>query len=194
MLRIGLTGGMGSGKSTVLKIFSALGVPCYVADERSKALLNSNQELRIKLIENFGNIYSNGSINKTLFAAIIFGDEAKRKTANELIHPFVRADFESWCLQQNAAYVIQEAAILFETGAFQYFDKNILICAPMDLRLSRIVNRDKVDVDDIKARMHAQWSDDKKRALADFCIENDERSSLIEQVLKIHRKINMSSE
>ena len=192
MLRIGLTGGMGSGKSTVLKIFKALGVPCYIADERSKALLNSNQELRIKLIENFGNVYSNGSINKALFASIIFGDEAKRKTANELIHPFVRADFESWCSQQNTAYVIQEAAILFETGAFQYFDKNILICAPMDLRLSRIENRDNTDIDDIKARMNAQWSDDKKRGLADYSIENDEKESLIDQVLDIHRVLSLT--
>jgi dephospho-CoA kinase len=193
MRRIGLTGGIGSGKSTVSRIFSALGVPCYIADERSKALLNTNQELRIKLIEHFGNVYSNGSIDKKLFASIIFGDDAKRQLANELIHPFVRADFDTWSSQQRSAYVIQEAAILFETGAFQYFDKNILVCAPIELKLARIEARDKVSREHIMARIDSQWSDEKKRGLADYCIENDEKGSLIQQVLDIHTEIKLAS-
>jgi dephospho-CoA kinase len=194
MFRIGLTGGIGSGKSTVVKVFMALGVPCYIADERSKALLNSNQELRLKLIDHFGDIYSNGTINRALFASIIFKDESQRKIANELIHPYVRADFESWLTEQNAPYLIQEAAILFETGAFQYFDKNILVCAPIELRLARIEARDKVSRDDIMARIESQWSDEKKRGLADYCIENDDKQSLIKQVMHIHQKLILASE
>jgi dephospho-CoA kinase len=192
MLRIGLTGGIGSGKSTVLKIFSSLNVPCYIADERSKALLNTSAELKERLSAAFEGIYKNGVLDKALFASIIFNDEEKRKQANSIIHPAVRKDFERWSEKQSAPYVIQEAAILFETGAYQFFDKNILVCAPEALRLARIQQRDGTAIEEIQARMNSQWSDDKKRALADFCIENDEKGSLIEQVLDIHRVLSLS--
>lgn len=194
MKRIGLTGGIGSGKSTVCGIFKVLGIPCYSADDKAKVLLNTSVELKEKLSQQFQGIYKNGSLDKTAFAKIIFNDESKRKLANEIIHPFVRRDFEAWCNNQNSPYVIQEAAILFETGAFRFFDKNILVCAPREIRISRIQHRDNSPVEEIEARMNSQWDDDKKRSLADYCIENDEKHSLINQVLDIHREIILLSE
>jgi dephospho-CoA kinase len=194
MKRIGLTGGIGSGKSTVSGIFRVLGIPCYSADDQAKLLLNTSSELKEKLSEQFQGIYKDGRLDKAAFAEIIFNDESKRKLANEIIHPFVRRDFESWSTNQNAPYVIQEAAILFETGAFKFFDMNILVCAPQKLRISRIQHRDNSSIEDIKGRMNSQWDDDKKRELADYCIENDEKHSLINQVLDIHREIILLSE
>ena len=189
MKNIGLTGGIGSGKSTIVKIFSILGVPCYIADERSKELLDQNEILKKMLIESFGDIYKDGKMDRQAFANIIFKDEGKRKLANEIIHPFVREDYAEWMAGQDADYVIQEAAILFETNAYTLFDKNILLVAPEDLRVQRIHRRDKASIDSINERLKAQWSDDKKEALADFIINNDGKHSVLDQVLEIHHQL-----
>lgn len=189
MKNIGLTGGIGSGKSTVLRIFSILGVPCYIADVRSKELLDQNDLLKEKLIETFGPIYKGSKIDRKAFANIIFKDESKRKFANQLIHPFVREDYTTWLSKQNAAYVIQEAAILFETGANKLFDQTILTTAPEDLRIQRIVKRDSISIDEIRDRLASQWKDDQKEFLADHVIINDEKNSLIKQVVKIHHQL-----
>lgn len=185
MKTIGLTGGIGSGKSTVLAIFKALSIPVYKADERSKLLLNNNDLLKSKLEHEFGEIYKDGKIDKVLFASIIFSNEQKRALANSIIHPFVREDFKSWLEVQNSPYVIQEAAILFETGAYKLFDFTILITAPEELRIKRIHLRDKSETEEIKKRMESQWKDEAKIPLSDFQILNDEKHSLIKQVLAI---------
>jgi dephospho-CoA kinase len=190
MKTVGLTGGIGSGKSTVLKIFSALGVPCYMADDRSKILLDKNPILKRKLIHVFGEIYKDGKIDRRAFANCIFNDEKKLKIANNIIHPFVREDFRKWVLAQNTHYVIQEAAILFETGAYKFFDKNILITAPKGLRIKRLLTRGNFSEMDIMERMESQWEEDKKELLADYCIVNNEIQSLIQQVLKIHYELS----
>lgn len=189
MKNIGLTGGIGSGKSTIVKIFSILGVPCYIADERSKELLDHNEILKKKLIESFGDIYNDGKIDRQAFANIIFKDSDKRKLANEIIHPFVREDYAEWIARQDVDYVIQEAAILFETNAYTLFDKNILLVAPEEIRIQRIERRDKASVDSINERLKAQWSDEKKERLADFIIKNDGKHSVLEQVLEIHYQL-----
>ena len=190
MISVGLSGGIGSGKSTVLRIFALLNVPVYLADDRAKYLLDNHAALKNKLEEHFKSIYVDGRLDKKRFAAIIFSSEADREMANSIIHPFVRADFQEWRSRQDADYVIQEAAILFETGAYKFFDKNILICAPEKLRIVRVKARDNTDEVAILARMSAQWKDEQKRELADYCIENDEKQSLIEQVLLIHEELS----
>ena len=189
MISVGLSGGIGSGKSTVLRIFSLLNVPVYLADDRAKFLLDNETALKRKLEEHFSGIYKEGKLDKLKFAGIIFSNAAHREIANSIIHPFVRADFHEWRSRQDAAYVIQEAAILFETGAYKFFDKNILICAPEKFRIERVKARDNTDEASILARMSAQWKDEQKRALADYCIENDEKQSLIDQILKIHGEL-----
>lgn len=189
MKNIGLTGGIGSGKSTIVKIFSILDVPCYSADERSKALLDENSDLKKKLTASFGSIYNEDKIDRQAFANIIFKDESKRLIANEIIHPFVRRDYAEWMAKQNASYVIQEAAILFETGAYEFFDKTILITSPEEVRIERIQKRDQSSMEEVIDRLKAQWSDDRKKELADFVIINDEQHSIVEQVLQIHREL-----
>jgi len=192
MISVSLSGGIGSGKSTVLNIFSFLNVPIYNADQKAKYLLDTNEQLKASIIKNFGDVYLNGSIDRKKFAEIIFNDEEKREIANSIIHPFVREDFQKWMGSQRSKYVIQEAAIIFETGAYKLFDKNILVCAPEELRIKRIMARDGMDESLIRSRMNAQWKDDQKIPLADFCIMNDEKHSLIDQVLIIH-KVLMNS-
>ena len=128
-------------------------------------------------------------MDRQAFANIIFKDEGKRKLANEIIHPFVREDYAEWMAGQDADYVIQEAAILFETNAYTLFDKNILLVAPEDLRVQRIHKRDEASIDSINERLKAQWSDDKKEALADFIINNDGKHSVLDQVLEIHHQL-----
>lgn len=189
MKTVGLTGGIGSGKSTILSIFKALEVPAYIADERSKNLLNNNSELRSKLEEKFGSIYKEDKIDTALFASIIFSDESKRLEANQIIHPFVREDFQSWAKKQNSDYIIQEAAILFETGIYKLFDFTILITAPEEIRIQRIQHRDKSQIEDIKKRISSQWNDEKKIPLCDFQIINDGKHSLIKQVLLIDSEL-----
>ncbi len=186
---VGLTGGIGSGKSTVVKIFSSLNVPVYIADERSKALLNSNSRLKEKLIEAFGPIYQGDKIDKQLFSSIIFNDDDKRELANNIIHPFVKDDFSLWMSEQNANYVIKESAILYEIASEKEFDEIILITSPTNLRIERILKRGDSKIADIKSRMESQWSDEKKLALADFHIKNDGKQSLISQILEIHKKL-----
>lgn len=189
MKKVGLTGGIGSGKTTVLRIFSTLSIPVYIADERSKMLLNSSVSLKEKLQNEFGEIYTNGSINKELFASMIFSDQDKRSKANEIIHPFVRKDFIDWTNEQRSPYVIQEAAILFETGAYRAFDKMILITAPESIRIDRIRARANSSLEEIKMRMDSQWTDEQKIPLCDFQIINDGTHSLIEQVLQIDKSL-----
>lgn len=189
MKHVGLTGGIGSGKSTVVKIFESLGVPVYVADTRSKELLNSNLKLREILINTFGSIYKGDRIDTHLFASIIFNDDGKRKLANEIIHPFVGEDFSMWLKKQKTNYIIKEAAILFELGSYKQFDKNILITSPIVLRKERLLKRGGISISEIEARIKSQWTDDEKVKLANYHIKNDGNHSLISQVLQIHKEL-----
>lgn len=190
MYNVGLTGGIGSGKSTVARIFEAFGIPCYYADDRAKELMHSDESLQADLIEEFGSdVYQDGTLNRPLLAKIIFENDDARERMNGIVHPAVGKDYEEWQAEQDAPYVLKEAAILFETGGYKQSDANILVTAPEELRLKRVMKRDGADKEQVLARMRAQWSDEKKSKLADFIILNDEDHSLITQVKEIHEAL-----
>lgn len=187
MLRIGLTGNIGSGKTTVRKIFEILGVPVYDSDTESKDLINNNEELIAKIKQEFGaDIYTNNIINRKKLAQIVFNNKEKLETINSIVHPFVRNHFNQWFSKQNYAYIIQESAILFETGIYKESDKNIVVYAPEDIRIKRVIKRDNADYDLVKSRIENQLSDEKKNSLSDFIIKNFNEFLLIPQVLEIH--------
>jgi dephospho-CoA kinase len=191
-LLIGITGGIGSGKSTVAKIFSMLGIPIYNADDRAKWLMANDSDLKKQIINNFGKeSYSDsGLLNREFLAAQVFSDEEKVKTINGLVHPAVKADFEKWVSQQQAPYVLKEAALLFETGSYKDLDKLINVSAPLRIRISRVLMRDthrnEKQVNDI---IDKQLPDEEKNKLADFVIKNTDNKLLIPQVLEIHRQL-----
>jgi dephospho-CoA kinase len=188
MIKVGLTGNIGSGKTTISKIFEKLGVPIYNSDEKSKLLLDTNIQLKEKLIEKFGNIYDNDKIDKKKFADIIFTDKDELEKANVIIHPFVKEDFDKWCDEQVSEYIIKESAIIFERNIDKYLDKVIVVYAPEYERIRRIMKRDITTIEDIQERIDAQLSDKEKNDKADFVILNWE-GDVEKQVLEIHKKL-----
>jgi len=183
MKRIGLTGGIGSGKSYIAKILEHMGYPVYYSDARAKELTKSNPTIKMGLISLFGEeVYEGNQLNSELIASKIFNDDELRTTVNELIHPIVRADFENWALNQKSAMVFNEAAILFETGSYRNFDATILVCAPIELKIERVMKREKCSREAVLERMSKQWSDEDKRKLADFSILNDNQNPVLIQL------------
>ena len=183
MKRIGLTGGIGSGKSFIANILEHMGFPVYYSDLRSKELTKSNPSIKMGLISLFGEeVYSDDELNTQLVATKIFQNEEIRQKVNELIHPIVRKDFEDWVTNQKSTLVFNEAAILFETGSYNNFDANILICAPLELKIKRVMKRENCSKEDVLARMSKQWSDDEKSKLADFIINNDDCDPILTQL------------
>ncbi|CAM4112766.1 dephospho-CoA kinase [Gillisia limnaea] len=186
----GLTGGMGSGKTTVAGFFRELGVPVYIADEAGKRLMDTSAEVKSQIIQVFGDeAYSEGKPNRKYIAAEVFNAKEQLEKLNNIVHPAVARDFEEWKNNQTAAYVIYEAAILLETGGESRCDMVILVTAPMENRIQRLQKRDQSTVEEIEARLKHQWSDEKKRALAHFEIKNDDLSSTKEQVRNIQEII-----
>ncbi len=170
---VGLTGGIGSGKTTVAKIFNDFGISIYNSDLRAKALMQNNAQLKEQIIEHFGlEAYDNGQLNRGYIAEIIFNDKSELQKMNALVHPVVRNDVREWARQQVTPYVLQESAILFESGASEFYDKTILITAPIELRIKRVMQRDQVDRTSVLNRMDDQWSDAEKVPLADYVIQN----------------------
>lgn len=194
-LTIGLTGGIGSGKTTVAKQFEALGIPVFYSDEEAKKCY-SDPQIMASVAELAGDdVFQNGILDRKLLAVRIFASDDLRKRINDLIHPRVREAFVQFYLRnQHVPYIINEAAILFETGAYKNFNKTILVSAPEDVRLARVMQRDGAAENDIKQRMAAQWSDEQKRALADFTIENTDWATLNEQVSTINRQLIRKAE
>lgn len=187
---VGLTGGMGSGKTTVAGFFRELGVPVYIADDAGKRLMNTSAEVKSKIIQVFGEeAYSEGELNRNYIASEVFNNREQLEKLNSIVHPAIARDFEEWKNNQTAAYVIYEAAILLETGGQSRCDWVILVTANMDKRIQRLQKRDQSTVEEIEARLKHQWSDEKKRSLADFEIKNDDLSSTKEQVGNIHEII-----
>ncbi|WP_310994349.1 dephospho-CoA kinase [Aequorivita marina] len=188
---IGLTGGIGSGKTTVAKMFAELGVPVYIADIEAKKLTNSSKLIRRELTELLGEeAYLEGVLNRKYVADKIFNDKALLEAVNKIIHPRVGAHFEAWAAQQNSAYVIQEAAILFENGSYKKFDKVILVTAPRETRIARVMERDNTAAAEVEQRMNNQWSDEKKKVLADFIIENIDLETTQKTVQALHRSLS----
>ena len=187
---VGLTGGIGSGKSSVLSVFSSLGVPCYHSDIRAKELMQEDQELISQIKTLFGDdIYQGKKVNRTKLADLVLPDKAKLDRLNAIVHPRVKSDFQFFLSQQKASYVIKEAAILFETGGAADCDATILVTAPQKLRIERVMKRDKTPKEHVKLRMSHQWSDEKKIPLADFVINNIDWDKTLKKVDEIHRQL-----
>ena len=187
MIKVGLTGGIGSGKTTIANIFKQLGVPIYFSDNRAKYLMLNNQFLRESLISLFGDkVVVNGLLNRPYIASKVFSKPKELIKLNALVHPFIQKDFDDWSASQCSVYVIKEAAILFETGANKLLDKVVLVESPKDLKVSRVMLRDGMKNEEVLMRMSKQWSDNQKRTNADYIIYNDEKTPLINQILKLH--------
>lgn len=191
---IGLTGGIGSGKTTVASIFSTLGIPVYNSDLRAKLLMNSKAELQKQIIQLFGHqVYDDHmQLNTSLIASTVFKDRSQLLKLNSVVHPAVQADLKEWASQINqfhVPYLIQESAILFEETLTEKLNEIILIVAPEEIRISRVMERDKISADKVKERIKNQWTDLKKIPLADFIIFNDGERSLIDQVKDIDQMI-----
>lgn len=187
---IGLTGGIGSGKTKVTARFLELGIPCYIADDEAKKLMNTSTAIRDAVINEFGEAsYENNELKTTFLAAIVFNDSNKLSKLNAIVHPEVAKDFEAWVAIQKTPYVIKEAAILFENGGFEKCNETILITAPKDIRMKRVLARDRSSVEAIEQRMSKQWSDDKKKPLASYVIENIDWEKTLIQIDAIHKKL-----
>ena len=187
---VGLTGRIGSGKSTILKVFASLGVPCYDSDTQAKKLMVEDEELTSKIKGLFGDdIYNGLEFNRSLLAELVFSDKKKLDDLNALVHPAVKKDFHMFIGQQNAPYIIKEAAILFETGAIDDCDVVILVTAPERLRIDRVQKRDKSTEEQIKLRMSHQWSDNKKIPMSDFVIKNIEWDKTLKIIHQIHMEL-----
>lgn len=188
MLKIGLTGGIGSGKSTVAKIFETLGIPVYYADTEAKRLMNSSETLKKIIRQNFGEAtYENDQLNRKYLAGIVFNNPEKLELLNTLIHPVTINDAEQWMQQQSAPYSIKEAALLFESGAAENLDFIVGVYAPQALRIKRVMKRDGLTADEIMKRINRQVNEEMKMKLCDFVITNNEQELLIPQVLKLHQ-------
>ena len=190
MIIVGLTGGIGSGKTTVAKQFSELGIPVYIADEEAKDLMRRSKIIKRKLIKLFGDeAYIDNELNKPFLANIIFNDKAYLQKMNAIVHPKVAKHFEKWVLKQNASYVIKEVAILFENGGHKSCDLVITVTAPKETRIKRLLKRDHTTKEKINAIMKNQWTDEEKIKYSDFVIENIELDNTKIQVAKTHEKI-----
>ncbi|MGM0619575.1 MAG: dephospho-CoA kinase [Bacteroidota bacterium] len=191
-LTIGVTGGIGSGKTTVCKVFKLLGAPVFEADEAAKQLLDNDRQVKSGLIHLFGdNIYtSNGTIDRKKLAGIIFDDKIQLSKMNELVHPAVRKNFENWVKQhEHCSYVIHEAAILFESGFYKIMDYTILVTAPENERIERVMKRDNVSRQKVKERIKNQFPEDKKQELANLVLTNDNKNLLIPKIIEIDKKL-----
>ncbi len=190
-LKVGITGGIGSGKSTVANIFIKLGIPVFFSDIEAAKIISSDRKTRQKIIREFGKtILSDKMVDRKTLARIVFNDNEKLVRLNSIVHPAVREYFIKWeKKQKNAPYIIQEAAILIETGIYKNLDYVILVTAPENLKIKRVMERDKISKNEVFARMKAQWNDNKKKKFANVIIVNDEKKLVLPQVLKIHKKI-----
>lgn len=192
ILKAGITGGIGSGKTTVCKIFEALGIPVYYADWQAKQLMVSDPRLVAGVRKLFGpqSYLPNGALNRPFIAQKVFNDDQKLQQLNQLVHPAVFEDADRWHhAQKDAPYTLKEAALLFESGNYRQLDKVITIFAPEELRIRRVIERDGSTPQDVRARMAKQMPEEEKIKRADFVIYNDGEHSLIRQALDIHKAL-----
>jgi len=198
MLKVGITGGIGSGKSTVASIFEALGVPIYYADDRAKKLMTESQSLVNSIKQNFGDecYHKNGMLNRKYLASKVFRDSNKLEILNSLVHPAVAQDGLEWMTKKKSAgyaYTIKEAALLFESESYKSLDKIITVFAPIDLRIERLLKRDDTTEQKIRDRMANQMPDDEKLKRADYVVYNDGSKLLTTQVLELHKIFNQTA-
>lgn len=191
---LGLTGGIGSGKTTVANFFSELGIPVFIADSEARKIMEQDEGVRSKIIQLFGEqAYMDGLPNRKFIASQVFNDKDKLELLNAIIHPAVARHFDKWKILQEAPYVVYEAAILFEKGGYKQCDYNLLVTAPLEERLKRIQKRDNSSPEEIQARMNHQWTDEKKAELADFVIENSDLQITRKAVLQLHETLLKSA-
>lgn len=191
-LKIGLTGGIGSGKSTVANVFSVLGIPIFQSDIRAKQIIHENEQVRQAITKQFGkkSYLEDGSYNNKYIAGIVFSDAKQLKALNKIVHPAVFQEQADWFEEQTTAYAIVENAILYEANTAHRFDKVIVVQAKDELRIKRIMERDGINRAEVLQRFESQLPQAKKVKLADFVIYNNEEQSLIEQVQTIHNSLS----
>lgn len=190
MLLVGLTGGIGSGKSTVAKIFEVLGIPVYYADDAAKELMNTDEDLIRSIKKIFGEeSYINGTLNRNYLASTVFNNSGRLELLNSLVHPATIRDADRWMKAQKTSYVIKEAALIFEAGAAGNLDYVIGVYAPNNLRIKRVMDRDGISREDVIKRMNRQIDEQIKMKLCDFIVTNDEQNLVTPQVLALHEKL-----
>lgn len=197
MVKLGVTGGIGSGKSVVTKLFALLGVPVYDADSKARLLMENNEALRTSLMALFGvNVYSNHHLNRKFLASQVFENAPKLAQLNGLVHPAVATDFEQWLtLHQQAPMVVKEAAIMFESDAYKSLDKIITVFAPEEIRLQRVLKRDPQRTEsEVSAIMSNQFPEEKKLKLADYVIFNDDKHLVIPQVIQLYQTLTKQAQ
>ncbi len=188
---IGLTGGIGSGKSIVAEVFSTLGIPVFNADSAAKELMQSNLVLRQKLIETFGdNVFTGNQLDRKFLADIVFSDKHQLEILNSIVHPFAIQAAKDWAAIQTAPYVIKEAALIFESGSSAGLAGVIGISAPMSIRIHRVMQRDNCTKQEVEKRMQSQISDTVKMRLCDWLIVNDDQMLVVPQVVALHENLS----
>ena len=194
MIKVGITGGIGSGKTHICEMFKELGVPVYNADERAKYLMSHNEELKAQIVAVFGDTsYKDGELNREFLSQVVFQDKALLEKLNSIVHPAVAKDADEWHqLHADKPYTIKEAALLFETESYKALDKTILVHADEDERILRVMQRDHVTKDKVLARIKNQMLDIDKMTFADFIINNDGKREIDKVVRKIHSYFSYS--
>lgn len=189
-MRVGITGGIGSGKTTVTKIFETLGIPIYLADDAAKRLMNEDELIKEQLLQHFGAAtYTNGLLNRQYLSAQVFGNKEKLELLNSIVHPVTIKDAETWMQQQTTPYAIKEAALIFESGMQKELDYVIGVYAPATLRIFRSMKRDNSSKEKVLERMNQQMDEDIKMKLCDAVIINDEQQAVLPQVMMLHQKL-----
>jgi len=191
MIKVGLTGGIGSGKTTVAKFFAAKGIPIYDADNRARLLMTYDKKLKSQIKASFGTdvYHRNGRLNRKALAKIIFNDTSKLKIINNLVHPAVALDGKKWFEKQNTHYAIKEAALMIESGSHNDLDLLVVVTADINERIRRVTKRDKATRKEVEARIQNQLSDAERLAHADYVIENNDWATLQEQAEALHLEL-----
>lgn len=191
MLKIGLTGGIGCGKTTIAKIFVNLGIPVFFADSEARKLMEESSDVIRSVKSSFGDAsYIDNHLNRKFLANVVFSDPVKLKKLNSIVHPAVHKQFETWAVEySDKPYLIEEAALLFETGIYKTFDYIVLVTAPVSKRIERVMSRDKVTDGEVLKRMEAQMTDEEKIINSHFLIFNDDQNLVLNQTLALHEKL-----
>lgn len=194
MLKIGITGGIGSGKSTVCRVFSVLGIPVFEADKVAKELMNTDDGIYEQLTALFGSdVYlPDHTINRKYLAGIVFNDKSLLAKLNGIVHPVVRSTFFNWCEAKNSPYIIHEAAILFESGFYKFMDKTIAVVTNEKERIERVMKRDGVTVEMVQERIRNQWNDQQRMELADYIIGNNDNELVLPQIIEIDKQLRVN--
>jgi dephospho-CoA kinase len=194
MIKVGLTGGIGSGKSVIAKVFRSLGVPVFNADLEARELVTTNSEVKQKITDLLGEkAFKEGEYDRSYVASVVFQHKDLLEKLNQIIHPAALNAFDEWVKKHNTPYIIKEAAILFESGSYKSLDKVITVSAPTPIRIQRVIDRDKITEAQVMGRIAAQYSDEERKELSDFEIINDDIIAVLPQILKIHEQLNNPS-